>query len=242
MAAGYNVVLGSVALAVLDPRSVVLENASLNTGGGSVEIRGGGPTGFAGSSGVSIVGSTINAGAGITINGIGTAGAPGATAGAPGAPGGAGVEVSGSSPETASGDINITGVGGAGGAGALGLLSAVSVPGGSGGAGGPGVSLSLAPGPTMLVQAQGGSVQVRGFGGDGGRGARTNRWSSGGFGGSGGDGISTYGASIIGTTGSVTLNGTGGEAAPAGFDNGTGVALGPGSTSTRPFQRSRVTY
>ena len=80
--------------------------------------------------------------------------------------------------------------------------------------------------------------------------------SSGGVGGSGGDGIRTSsgGASIIGATGAVILNGTGGEAAPAslaagsqrpnteGSTNGTGIVLGPGFNGKRPLQRSRVTY
>lgn len=97
----------------------------------------------------------------------------------------------------------------------------------AGGFGGTGVLLN------GDIEAAVGSVQIRAFGGDGAKGGDTTTGGFGGVAGAGGSGISTANiAFIVGTSGSITLNGTGGVGGPASLVGGAPSAGSVGFSGT----------
>ena len=205
-----------------------MSTSLLQTGSGNITITGTGGVGGAGADatdgdgtsggagGVGVLLGAAPAGAAIqtssgaiqiaSFGGNGGAGGSGTGNSGDGGDGGAGFDGGGATVLTGRGLAQIDGQGGNGGSGGncgTGLC-------GSGGGGGTGVLLN------GLIQADGGSMQLRGFGGDGAKGGDGGvAQIIGGSGGNGGDGIShSGGASIIGTTGAITLSGTGGVGGP----------------------------
>ena len=190
---------------------VAISGVPIDIGAGNVAIRGGGASGIPGAPGVSLAsGSRISAG-NITIDGIGTAGNATTPAG------GRGVELNGASLLTASGSMNITGVGGAGATGY----------GGAGGAGGAGVELNN----SSSLQTASGSMNITGVGGAGGAAGY------GGTGGRGGAGIELIGSSLQTASGSMNITGVGGVGGLAAY----GGAGGPGGDGVDLFESSLQT-
>jgi filamentous hemagglutinin family protein len=220
---------------------VSMSNSSLQTGSGNISITGYGGAGGAGFNntdgngtdagaggvGVSLsraIGPTIQTSSGRleirALGGNGGAGGSGTGPGGDGGDGAAGFSGGDATILTGSANADIAGTGGSGGSGGTAnSCGAIEFDCAGGGNGGDGIELA------GLIQAAGGGVRIGGAGGIGGKGGdaleSTGPFaSSGGFGGHGIVSAPANPASIIGTTGAISLSGSGGEGGPAALAGG----------------------
>ena len=190
---GGNVFLNALPSSSSSSGTVFINNATISTNGGAITLQGASRTGSSFQDGVILSNAQLNSGSGtITLQGTGT---PGIAISGGGTPGGTGISATGTTIQSTSGAISLTGTGGAGGDGLL----------ASGGSGGTGISIT-----NTTIQSTSGAISLTGTGKQGGLGDNSSGFGSSIFAGFGGNGIRSTSSTVQSTNGPISFTATGG--------------------------------